>query len=256
MRDFTLAGYEKLLRSLLDAGYEFLTLEEFIRNPGDEERRVVLMRHDVDRTPGNSVKTAKIEETLGVKASYYFRIGSESNRPKMIKKIAGSGHEIGYHYEDLARSGGDYEKAIVTFEKNLEYFRTFYPVSTMCMHGSPLSKWDNRRLWEKYDYKKYGIIAEPYFDLNFNQVFYLTDASRSWNNKKVSVRDSVRTEINVQVNSMDDIFSLAGTNKLPGKIMINIHPHNWAEAFPEWLFILSKQAFKNQFKRILILLKK
>lgn len=256
MRDFTLTGYEELLRTLLDAGYEFLTLEDYIGNQRDEARRIVLMRHDVDRTPGNSVKTAKIEEALGIKASYYFRIGRESNRPVMIKEIAAAGHEIGYHYEDLAGAGGDYEKAISSFEKNLEYFREFYPVSTMCMHGSPMSRWDNRKLWEKYDYKKYGITAEPYFDLNFNEVFYLTDASRSWNNKKVSVRDSVRTEIDIQINSLNDIFSLAGSKKLPGKIMINIHPHNWAESFFEWAFILSKQTFKNQFKRILILLKK
>ena len=33
------------------------------------------------------------------------------------------------------------------------------------MHGSPLSKWDNWDLWEKFDYRDYGIIAEPYFDL-------------------------------------------------------------------------------------------
>ena len=64
------------------------------------------------------------------------------------------------------------------------------------MHGSPLSKWDNRDLWKRYNYRDYGIIAEPYFDLDFDEVFYLTDTGRSWNNSKASVRDKVEgTEI-------------------------------------------------------------
>ena len=73
---------------------------------------------------------------------------------------------------------------------------TLSHVKTICMHGSPLSKWDNRDLWKKYDYRDFGIIAEPYFDLDFDEVFYLTDTGRSWNNSKASVRDKVEgTEV-------------------------------------------------------------
>ncbi len=70
-------------------------------------------------------------------------------------------------------------------------FRKIVPVKTICMHGSPLSKYDNKELWEKYDYRDYGIIGEPYFDINFNEVFYLSDTGRSWNNSDANVRDKV-----------------------------------------------------------------
>ena len=43
------------------------------------------------------------------------------------------------------------ERAIEDFRINLEKFREIYPVKTICMHGSTLSKYDNRLLWEKYD---------------------------------------------------------------------------------------------------------
>ena len=67
------------------------------------------------------------------------------------------------------------------------------------MHGSPLSKWDNRDLWKRYDYRDFGIIAEPYFDVDFNEVLYLTDTGRRWNNSKASVRDKVEgTEVRGQ----------------------------------------------------------
>ena len=78
----------------------------------------------------------------------------------------------------------------------------------MCIHGSPLSKWDNRLLWEKYNYSDFGIVFEPYFDLDFNEVFYISDAGRSWNNEKVSIRDRVQTSFNIKINSTDDIIKL------------------------------------------------
>ena len=59
------------------------------------------------------------------------------------------------------------------------------------MHGSPLSKFDNRKLWEKYDYKEYGIIGEPYFDVDFSGVLYFTDTVRRWDGFDFSVRDKV-----------------------------------------------------------------
>ena len=46
--------------------------------------------------------------------------------------------------------------AIDDFRLNLEKLRKLYPVKTICMHGSPFSKWDNRDLWKKYDYLAEG----------------------------------------------------------------------------------------------------
>jgi len=37
----------------------------------------------------------------------------------------------------------------------------------------------------------YGIIAEPYFDMDFKEVLYLTDTGRRWDGDRVSVRDKV-----------------------------------------------------------------
>ena len=72
----------------------------------------------------------------------------------------------------------------------MEKLWKFYPVKTICMHGSPLSKLDNLDLWKKYDYRDFGIIAKPYFDVDFDEVFYLTDTGQrdGW---KVSIRDKV-----------------------------------------------------------------
>ena len=59
------------------------------------------------------------------------------------------------------------------------------------MHGSPMSPYDNRLLWTKYDYRDYGIIGEPYFDVDFSEVAYYTDTGRRWDGDSVSVRDKM-----------------------------------------------------------------
>ncbi len=60
------------------------------------------------------------------------------------------------------------------------------------MYGSPLSKYDNKLLWKYYNYKDFGIIGEPYFDVDFSKVLYLTDTGRRWNGDRVSIRDKVQ----------------------------------------------------------------
>ena len=69
--DFTLKIYKKFLHSLLANDYSFQPLENFIQHPNKE--KIVILRHDVDRNPGNALVIAEIEKDAGIKASYYFR---------------------------------------------------------------------------------------------------------------------------------------------------------------------------------------
>ena len=131
---------------------------------------------------------------MGVQATYYFRAVPVSWDEDIIREIFGMGHEVGYHYENLSMFNGDMDKAFENFKFNLERLREIVPVRTICMHGSPLSRIDNLDMWKKYDYKELGVIAEPYLDVDFGEVFYITDTGRKWNNEGASVRDRVGYE--------------------------------------------------------------
>ena len=248
MKDFTLSIYIQLLHNLIKNGYTFQTMQVFIQSPLD---RSIIMRHDIDRKPQNSLRTAKLENELGVKATYYFRTIPQTFKPKIIKEIAGLGHEIGYHYECLAETNGDYERAIIDFETNLARVREIYPVKNISMHGRPTSKWNSRLLWQKYDYKDYEILSEPYFDIDFNKVFYITDAGRAWNNKSINRRDKVESKYNYTFNHTNGVIKAINDNELPDKIMINIHPEHWADSQFEWYKIWCIRKAKNTVKRIL-----
>lgn len=158
------------------------------------------------------------------------------------------GHEIGYHYEDFCIAKGNKQKAIEYFINNLEYFRQFYPVNTICMHGSPLSKWDNRLLWNDYNYKDFGIIGEPYFDVDYNKVLYITDTGRKWNDFRSNIRDKVYSKFDYRIRNSYHLIEMIDNSKLPDKILINTHPQRWSNFGFNWLYEFFVQNLKNQIK--------
>ncbi len=252
-RDFTINRYRELLGALIDKGFVFSTVHRFrrlrerrllrfeeheLRRVEDvENEKIIILRQDVDRLPENSLAIAQIQKEMGIQSTYYFRVVPQSFQPKVIEEIAGMGHEVGYHYEDLVfarqkikdkrkkykgksqklKAQGDdisnndserelAEVVIESFEKNLEKFRRIVPVNSICMHGSPWSRLDSRLLWKYYDYREFGVEAEPYFDINFEEMLYLTDTGRRWNGANVSVRDKAQgTEQRAQNAGLSDL---------------------------------------------------
>ena len=261
--DFTLRTYRKMLVALLQKGYHFLTFEQYCQLPyAQRPERYIILRHDVDLKAENSLLTAQVENELGIKASYYFRVVPQSNQPDKIAAIAALYHEIGYHYEDMSIANGDIGKAIAHFSTQVTYFRQFYPVQTICMHGAPTSQWDGKLLWQTYDYHDYDLLGEPYLDVDYSNVFYLTDTGRCWDGYKMSVRDKIPTyqdlwiEQGLTYHSTDDIVQGLSKNGLPSKIMITTHPQRWTNNWMEWGYELLAQNTKNVIKKCLIRLRK
>jgi hypothetical protein len=199
--DFTLQKYTELIKILIGRGYDFIPVMD-APAPKSQPPKLVILRHDVDLHPDRSEATARIEADLGIKGTYYFRIVGQSWDENIIRQIAGLGHEIGYHYEDLSLLANEGPKnnlsqfqftelAFHRFTENLEKLRSLAPIKTICMHGSPLSKWDSRLLWKYFSYKDLELEKEPYFDLNFENILYLTDTGRRWNGRNVSIRDKM-----------------------------------------------------------------
>ena len=258
-KDFTLAKYTELLQGLKAGGYRFITFEQYCTDKDTlGEARFVILRHDVDLKAANSLATARIEHALDIQASYYFRVVEQSNQPEVIKDIVALGHEIGYHYEDMALCEGDAEKALRHFEKQLSYFRQYYPVRTLCMHGAPTSRYDGRDLWKYADYHDYGLVGEPYFDVDFSKVFYLTDTGRRWDGFHVSLRDKVPVYQEEWIHRgwvyhrTDDLLKALQDHRLPRQLMVTTHPQRWTDHRGEWCREKIGQSLKNGVKRLLV----
>jgi hypothetical protein len=136
----------------------------------------------------------------------------------------------------------------VDFQANLAKLRDLAPVTFICMHGSPLSRINNLDLWQTHDYKTLGIVGEPYLDVDFTQVFYLTDTGRRWNHAGASIRDRVDSGFDIRVNSTGHLMALAREGRLPEQMMINTHPQRWEDRVGPWVKELVWQNVKNAVK--------
>ncbi len=284
MRDFTFNTFYKLLESLKNTNIEFFTFKDFMAykfnlfelnkykpNNNMNLRNVVILRHDVDLHPENSLVTAEIEKELDIKGTYYFRIIPKSFHFNIINKIVGLGHEIGYHYEDVDlvlksqkskvknQIGAINEEKLIdlayeNFCKNLETFKKNFDVKTICMHGSPLSKYDNKIIWKKYDYKALDLLGEPYFDINWDEFGYITDTGRRWNASDSSVRDKVNSKYKFNFKSTQNIIN--NIELLPNHLMFTFHPQRWNDKLLIWTRELISQNVKNVIKKSLVVIRK
>jgi hypothetical protein len=269
--DFTVKRYTELLNVILDSGYSPCTYSEFL---GEVRFKSIVLRHDVDRLPENSLLFARMQNSMGVKGTYYFRAKPCSWDEKIIREISMLGHEIGYHYEDFGTTALQTgikdekalaEKAIKSFEKNLRKLREIAKVDTICMHGLPISRWDGRLLWKYYNYRDFGIKGEPYFDTDFSKVLYLTDTGRRWDGSSVSIRD--RAESGFQksssplqpespIRTTNDLIKNLTGKKMPDCLMFTFHPQRWNDSIAPWLQELIFQNIKNTAKYMLIKLRR
>lgn len=245
MRDFTLKSYQSLLLAFQRAGYKFQTFGELITCPVDGKS--VVMRHDVDELAWNALKIAQLENKLGIRATYFFRIVKQSNVPEVIEQIVGLGHEIGYHYEDLALAEGDEAKAIESFKENLDYFRKYYPVKSVCMHGSSTSKFDNRLLWKNHLLSDFGLVGEPYLSVDFDKVFYLTDTGYAWDGGKYATRDIVESGFGLKFHSTSQIVECIKAGGFPEKALILAHTL-WTDSSMQWDWLHIREFFRNNLK--------
>ncbi len=278
--DFTLTIYQEFLINLLKRNYKFLTFADYILQNSHTEnskniidnfqasKKQIILRHDIDRLPRNALQMANIEFNLGIKGTYYFRIVPQSYNPNIIEKIINLGHEVGYHYEDIDLIFSNQRSAIIdkngnineeklidlayeNFCMNLEMLRKNFNIKTICMHGSPRSKFDNKLIWTKYDYRKLGLWGEPYFDIDFNEFAYFTDTGRRWNGYNVSIRDRVKSSFNFNFKSTIEIIE--NIDLLPDKVMFTIHPERWHNNPILWTKELLWQNTKNIIKKMVVI---
>ena len=249
--DYKIDVLKDLLKSLYVNFDAILGIGES-KNEKISKSKYVLLRHDIDKNPLNALKIARMEHEMGIHGTFYFRIHPSVFKPEIIREIATLGHEIGYHYEDFTACHGNPEKAIVSFQTNLALLRNIFPVTTICMDGRPLSKYNNLDLWKYYNYKDFGIECETYLDFDFNKVLYLTDTGRGWNLVKYNVRDKVFNPHHYQSKTTKELIKDLEEGKLPDQVMITIHPQRWTDNVFDWTRELVMQNVKNQVKYLLL----
>jgi hypothetical protein len=122
------------------------------------------------------------------------------------------------------------------------------------MHGNPLSKWDNRAIWSKYNFKDYGLTGEAYLSVDYSKVVYLSDTGRSWGKEKHKVKD--------HAPGSHEQFNITSTNELMDFLRKNerdvcllAHPNRWSSNWHDFLYEWSYDTLGNAVKSLLRLIR-
>ncbi|MCA9385425.1 hypothetical protein KC717_02130 [Candidatus Dojkabacteria bacterium] len=248
MQDFTPEMYTYLLDELLRLEIPLFPVQKWI---DQQPMTGILLRHDVDRRPNNALEIAQIENSRGVASTYYFRITKNSFDQKIIAKIHELGHEIGYHYEDLSLANGDIQKARNLFDQHLSMFRRFVPVSTVAMHGRPLSKYDNRALWNTVTLPEFYLRGEAFLSINYDDTYYFTDTGRSWHPHAANLRDAVKSKMEVpEIHTTEELVGFIQEHP-QAKYALVTHPERWNNPGVQWIQSLVLDSVANRIKGVI-----
>ncbi len=252
MKDFTLEAYRIYLEEIRNSYKNIITFKEYFENLNKYQRFCVL-RHDVDRKPKNALRIAEIENEMGLKATYYFRMKRSSFDKAIIENISSMEHEIGYHYECLSDTNGDYDKAYKDFEKNLEKLRAISDIQTISMHGRPFSKFDNRDLWKTKQGKDIlndsNILGEVYLDIDYSDILYISDTGRNWYSDRANVRDKVDSKIKIDFESGEELLNYLN-NKTHKRFIFQTHPERWSDATLQYVCQKYRDNLINTLKKL------
>jgi hypothetical protein len=165
------ASYRGLLQAFLSAGFTSCTHYEGARNVAATGKSLYL-RHDVDHDLETALGMARLENGLGIKASYFFlppgdyeksenyygalvgnRIVHSERFRKVVTEIYALGHEVGLHNDFLQLSARLGREVADLLAGEIAYLKGLgIPVHGTASHGSGFSR--------KQKFVNYDIFAQ------------------------------------------------------------------------------------------------
>lgn len=245
-RDFTLTAYMTVIQALKQRQLPVYGISRWI---AERPLRGAVIRHDVDRRPMNALRMAEAEAAANVYTTYYFRVVGSAYDKDIMRAVHALGHEVGYHYEDLALCKGDAAAAVVSFKRNLEDLRTAVPVETAAMHGSPLSKHNNLDIWQHASPQDFDLTGEAFITVDYHGTYYFTDTGRSWGAVAANLRDRPPGILQPAVlpRSTRQLCRFISETDIE-KIALSAHPERWDDRLAGWLMQGTKDQLVNGIK--------
>ncbi len=226
--------YSDLLKTARLNGYIVCPVLEYWRLVGsgnvDPKSNYLILRHDVDTDLATAKEMWKIERSLDVSSSYYFRLSTLDY--EFMREIEAAGGEASYHYEEIAsvakqQNLGTRDEVLQSmpqikklFSQNLADVRrrSGLPMKSVASHGDFI----NRRLKMKNSCiltdralrEEMGIELEVYDDTFFEYI-------------ENRYSDGVYPHQWKPSDPMDGLRRKAST------VYVLIHPRNWRSNIKE-----------------------
>ena len=121
-------------------------------------------------------------------------------------------------------------------------------------NGRPFMPFDNRDIWRDKQrhselINRLGILGEVYLDIDYSNIFYLTDTGRNWSNS-FNIRDTVESTIDHSFCDMTDLLSHIA-KKPDSAFILSTHPERWPSTSLGYYYSLTSDFVSNLAKKIL-----
>ena len=206
LQNFTYSEYIELL-NILKSNRVNLTFREWDKLNA-KPNSFFLLRHDIDYSLTSALEMAKIENSIGIKATYFLLMSSNNynllseeycNIPKQLIEL---GHEVGLHYDVQAI----YKRDKINFTEQLELEIDILSklsnkkITSIAMH--------NPSIYGKDPFKNIANYINAYNEELTQNISYYSDSCGAWR---------------------DNAYYSFMNNKLPNKLQLLIHPIFWSK---------------------------
>jgi len=259
LRNNRIKEYDLIIKKALEIDYEIISLRDYIENRYNKDKKLLVLRHDVDHFSNGTKMMFEVEKKYGVRSSFYFR--NSTFEPKLMKEIEEYGSEASLHFEPIA----DFVKAnsirskeeLYSFENweqrclnilksNLERFRNLLdiPCITIASHG----EYENRLVKIPNNYLTENIST--YDDLNIKLEAY--------NKEMIDKVTCYISDVPIEINDgyRYGVTPVEAIKRNEAFIMFLTHPNHWHYSLVKQIKKLAKVIIKKpenkkeEFKRV------
>ena len=192
--DFTYSNYRELLK-MAKSGWKICDYRNI-----DWGEKFIVWRHDVDYSLNCSLKLAKVEQEVGVKATYFINPHSEFyniaelSQHRMMKEILSYGHDLGLHFDAAFHEIKSEKDLHILVAKESSYLESLFGVKPIAFSfHNPVSE----NLASEAD--EYGGLKNCYSKRFKGEVGYCSDSNGYWRFRRLYEVLKERNDARLQV---------------------------------------------------------
>lgn len=185
---FTFESLKNHFQAVLRNGYRVLTCEEYCRaGEFSDGTKVLVNRIDIDLSVKKAERLGLLFNDLGIKGSFFVRLHASEYNPfsfenyRILKFLAESGHELGYHSEIVDQASIWGEDSAECLKRDIDVMNRMFGIKIegVASHGG-MTGLNNLDFWKDRKASEFGLLYEAYeksptFNL-FNNGFYISDS--------------------------------------------------------------------------------
>lgn len=174
--------YEVLLKKTAST-YSFAKINSALNEPElmQQDKPICFLRHDIDFSPVNAVRMAKLEKQCGICSTYTVLLSGEYYNPfekhvrELIKEIKSCGHEVGLHFDPTVHDISDETSLSAHIKEEASALEDLIaaPVSMFSFHNTTDFSMSCRD-------REYGGLLNAYSNFFHNDVEYTSDSNGYW----------------------------------------------------------------------------